>query len=147
MCVGCLWGYLSGIQGNLQGKVFRCVWGLSGCSGLSECSPHTIFAQPWKTLFFTCNVWDIKISKCPNISFLKITGVCQLFVFWSPPEANYKTQSLGSACTRPCLWRESKKFTWEVFSRYWFFSMLLEVLARLLPKRPEPNQTRWQFYF
>ena len=40
-----------------------------------------------------------KISKCPDISFLKLPELCQIYAFLCPSEENHKTQSVGSPCS------------------------------------------------
>ena len=59
-----------------------------------QAGKHTILAQPWKTgVFFTWTFWDIKISKPPYISSLKMVGFVHFSNFFIPSEKYYKLQS------------------------------------------------------
>ena len=93
-----------GVSGGIW-VVFKQIWGARMCLGVIWVSSpfwieqialfwHSHEVQEWVTWLY----WDIKISKCPDISFPKITGLCHLFDLLDPSEANYKTQSLGSLC-------------------------------------------------
>ena len=101
---GDVWGVPLGVSEGIW-VVFRQIWGAWMCLGVIWVSSP--FWTEQIALFwhshevqelFTWLYWDIKISKCPDISFPKITGLCHLFDLLGPSEANYKTQSLGSPC-------------------------------------------------
>ena len=91
------------------------IWVLSPCRMEAKDYSGTALNDE---IFFTYSLWNIKISKCPDISFLKITGLCQLNAFLCPSEQNHKTQSLGSPCSN--LMREN----WDKYNSIFIHSML-----------------------
>ena len=98
MSGGYLWGCLRVSEWYLgKFEVLGCVWGLSECPVLSEKSKLHYFGRAMK--YKMCSP-DYTETKCPDISFPKITGICNILDFLGPLEANYKTQSLGSPCSR-----------------------------------------------
>ena len=101
---GDLWVYLKIFEYFLwMSEILRCVWELSEYFALAKWSKNTVLRAPWNKRFFSPAVSETskyhKISKCPDISFLKLPELCQIYAFLCPSEENHKTQSVGSLCS------------------------------------------------
>ena len=75
----CLWMF----------TVFGCVWGV--ILVLTPCrvqNLHRFDIALKVAIFFTWPHWDIKISKCPHISWTKMVGFCLFLVFLCLSERN-----------------------------------------------------------
>ena len=76
---GGVWVYMSDVYGYL--RCLHVSGGLSRCSSLERWKTHIVLASPERQYFFTWPYWDIKISKCPHISWTKMVGFCHFLVF------------------------------------------------------------------
>ena len=79
-------GCLGGVRGcsdfwvvfSWKLEALGCILGVSGFSAPAVWSQNTNLAKPWKVWrFVTWPYWDIKISKPPYVTFLKMVGFNQ----------------------------------------------------------------------
>ena len=95
-CLGDVWGVTGGIWVAFI-KIGGTGMSLGGIWVLSPCSmePNHYFGiSPKCMTFFTWPYWDIKISKWPDISFLKIIGLSHFWSFLGLSEIYYLSQLL-----------------------------------------------------